>query len=583
MSEQRTTGSAGIGTAGPSNGDRGNGSAAPGPAAGLPALADELGLWFWEADADGLYTRSGSAVEALLGYRPEELVGRRRIHDLFPEKARERLKTAVFERFGRKAPFRGFVAPHLGRDGRLAWLSTHAAPRLGPDGGLLGYRGLHVDVSAQKRTEARLRKENRDVREHDQDQVARLELISRAKNEWERTMDCVRDMVILADRDGRIKRVNQAVCDFTGLSFGEILGRDWEELLNEQHLNPTQFLADGTEFFHEPSGRWFLFNSRPFRDDAHGEVTGAAIMIYDVTEQKKAARELEEAYAKLKQTQSQILQQEKMASIGQLAAGVAHEINNPMGFIQSNLGTLGKYVDKLTDYIRFQDGILGKLDDPALREEIEARRRKLKLGYIIEDVRDLVSESLEGAERVKTIVQNLKSFSRVDQAEQSMADLNACLESTLNIVWNELKYKCTVEKDYGEIPKTKCFPQQLNQVFMNLLVNASHAIEKQGVIRIRTRAEGGRILVQVSDNGSGIPADKLDRIFEPFFTTKPVGKGTGLGLSIAYDIVKKHGGEITVESEVGRGTTFTVSLPVKTGGGDGEEAGPPADARGEPG
>jgi len=143
-----------------------------------------------------------------------------------------------------------------------------------------------------------------------------------------------------------------------------------------------------------------------------------------------------------------------------------------------------------------------------------------------------------------------------------LADINECIESTLNIVWNELKYKAKVYKEYGELPMTKCFPQQLNQVFMNLLVNAAQAIEKQGEIRIRTWNGDGNIYVSISDTGSGIPEDKINRIFEPFFTTKPVGKGTGLGLSITYDIVKKHNGDIKVESEVGRGTTFTITIPV---------------------
>ncbi|NOY53547.1 MAG: PAS domain S-box protein [Deltaproteobacteria bacterium] len=276
-------------------------------------------------------------------------------------------------------------------------------------------------------------------------------------------------------------------------------------------------------------------------------------------------RELEQAYADLKSTQSQILQSEKMASIGQLAAGVAHEINNPMGFITSNLGTLEKYVGKLSEFIEAQSAFLKEAALPDVLTEIDEMWKKLKLDYVLEDIPELIEESLEGAERVKKIVQNLKSFSRVDQAECKMADLHDCLESTLNIVWNELKYKCTVTKEYGEIPRTQCHPQELNQVFMNLLVNAAQSIEKQGRITIRTESDAGMIRVKISDTGSGIPQDKLKRIFEPFFTTKEVGKGTGLGLSICYDIVKKHGGEIDVTSEVGKGTTFTVSIPVVAG------------------
>lgn len=273
--------------------------------------------------------------------------------------------------------------------------------------------------------------------------------------------------------------------------------------------------------------------------------------------------ELQKAYAELKTAQSQILQQEKMASIGQLAAGVAHEINNPMGFISSNLSTLGKYIDRLKEFIAAQSTAIETSAQQAVKEELNEKKKRLKIDYVIEDSCQLLSESLEGAERVKKIVQNLKAFSRVDEAERKAADINAGIESTLNIVWNELKYKATVKKEYGDIPSAVCSLGQLNQVFMNILVNAAHAIEKQGEIIIKTWHENNNIFISISDTGSGIPSDKLNRIFEPFYTTKEVGKGTGLGLSIAYDIVKKHNGDITVESEVGKGTTFTVKIPVK--------------------
>ncbi|GBD95318.1 MAG TPA: hybrid sensor histidine kinase/response regulator [Nitrospirae bacterium] len=276
-------------------------------------------------------------------------------------------------------------------------------------------------------------------------------------------------------------------------------------------------------------------------------------------------KEVEKAYAELKATQAKILQQEKMASIGQLAAGVAHEINNPMGFISSNLGTLGKYVNKLTEFIDTQTGVIESLKSTEASEGLKDKRRKLKLDYILEDIEELIKESIDGAERVKKIVQNLKSFSRIDEAEYKNVDINECIENTLNIVRNELKYKAEIKKDYGKLPPADCYPQQLNQVFMNLLVNAAQAIEKQGEIGIRTWNGDGIINVSISDTGCGIPEDKISRIFEPFFTTKDVGKGTGLGLSITYDIVKKHKGEITVESEAGKGSTFTVKIPVAEG------------------
>jgi len=270
--------------------------------------------------------------------------------------------------------------------------------------------------------------------------------------------------------------------------------------------------------------------------------------------------ELQDAFDELKATQSQFLQHEKMASIGQLAAGVAHEINNPIGFITSNLGSLQKYIDRIGEFLKLQaEGYSDDEDFPLV-----IARKKLKIDYIMEDMPALIAESLDGVERVRKIVQNLKSFSRVDQLDYSLVDVNNCLEDTLNIVWNEVKYKCTVNRQYGEIPPSKCYPQQLNQVFMNLILNAAQAIETQGEITIKTWTENAKIKVAISDTGAGIPPENLKRIFEPFFTTKPVGKGTGLGLSIVYDIItKKHDGTIEVASEPGKGTTFTISLPVR--------------------
>ena len=275
-----------------------------------------------------------------------------------------------------------------------------------------------------------------------------------------------------------------------------------------------------------------------------------------------AVEELERAYKELKATQSKILQQEKMASIGQLAAGVAHEINNPMAFISSNLGTLGKYVHRLTEFIQTQSEVMESLNTSDAAEGLKRKQKELKLDYITEDIKGLIAESLDGSERVLKIVQGLKSFSRVDEAEYKYANINECIESALNIVWNELKYKATLKKDYGNLPLTKCYPQQMNQVFMNLLVNAGDAIEKQGEITIKTWDEDGSIIIAISDTGGGIPQENLNKIFEPFFTTKEVGKGTGLGLSITYEIVQRHNGEITVESEVKKGTTFTIRIPI---------------------
>ena len=271
--------------------------------------------------------------------------------------------------------------------------------------------------------------------------------------------------------------------------------------------------------------------------------------------------ELEKAFQELKLSQSKLLQSEKMASVGQLAAGVAHEINNPMGFISQNLKSLKKYVVKLMSFIEAQKSAIKNPSDSTFGE-LKILEKKLKLDYLIEDTTDLIDESLDGSERVQTIVKNLKTFSRIDQNELQSIDLNNCIDDTINIIWNELKYKASLEKNYGELPFITCLPQQLGQVFMNLMINASHAIDTKGIIEICSWADKDKVYASVSDDGGGIPKENLARIFEPFFTTKDVGKGTGLGLSMVYDIIKGHQGEITVESELGTGTTFTIALPI---------------------
>ncbi len=267
----------------------------------------------------------------------------------------------------------------------------------------------------------------------------------------------------------------------------------------------------------------------------------------------------------LRETQAFLYQQEKMASVGQLAAGVAHEINNPMGFISSNLTSLARFTDRLIAFINSQAAVLKEIKDSVVLEELRKKRKKLKIDYIMDDSPSLIRESLDGADRVKKIVRDLKGFSRVDEAEFKHADINECLESTMNIAWNELKYKATVHRDYGDLPLTMCYPQQLNQVFMNILINAAQAIEKQGEVSIKTWNDAGSLFVKIADTGRGIPPEVINRIYEPFFTTKEVGKGTGIGLSISHDIIRKHDGEITVESEEGKGTTFIVRIPVVEG------------------
>lgn len=374
--------------------------------------------------------------------------------------------------------------------------------------------------------------------------------------------------VYYLDRVGHYIGCNRAFEQFFGMQQHELINR------SIRGINPMQ-----PHELHEKMDRECLAGNQSCRYEAHlvnaeglefdviitkapyladkGKSGGIVGTFTDITERKQSE-------IMLQQMQGQIIQQEKMASIGQLAAGVAHEINNPMGFITSNLTSLGKYADRLDEYIAALLQSIGSCAGHPDTGDIDRLRQKLKVDYIISDVRELVNESLDGANRVRRIVQDLKSFSRVDQAECCRTNLNELLETTINIAWNELKYIATLERDLGEIPDIVCYPQQLNQVFINLLVNAAQALEKQGNIVVRSWSDNGDVRVSIKDSGKGMTEEVQRRVFEPFFTTKEAGKGTGLGLSISADIIRKHGGEITVESEVGVGTTFIVRLPVSS-------------------
>ncbi|NOV32328.1 ATP-binding protein [Methylomonas sp. ZR1] len=260
----------------------------------------------------------------------------------------------------------------------------------------------------------------------------------------------------------------------------------------------------------------------------------------------------------------QLLQSEKLAAIGQLAAGIAHEINNPIGFVNSNLNTLNGY---LRDVFCVMDAYNAALAEKNFSEEALQNLRTLKqtkqLDYLRGDIPELIAESMEGLSRVRDIIQDLKDFAHADKNDWELADLHKGLDSTLNIINNELKYHCTVHKQYGEMPEIYCLPSQLNQVFMNLLINAAHAIDTKGDIHISTGCTEPNVWVEIRDNGKGIAPENLPRLFEPFFTTKPVGKGTGLGLSVSQNIVRKHGGKIEVSSQLGQGSRFRVWLPIR--------------------
>lgn len=398
--------------------------------------------------------------------------------------------------------------------------------------------------------------------------------------------------------DGKYIDVNPAFEQFTGLKRDDVIGRTSAELglypyPEQRAVFVTKLLAAG-EMHGYPAN--FYDHSGEIRDievsasisTINNEQILVAI-VRDVTERKRnedelrhyrdhleqlvaqragelelANRELRETNHKLEEAHNQLLQTEKMASIGQLAAGVAHEINNPVGFVNSNLSSLETYVRKLLQVIdAYEQREHVFATCPEQLQAIAAVKADAELTYLKEDIFTLLDESKDGMQRVRKIVQDLKDFSHVGAAEWQLADIHAGIDSTLNIVNNEIKYKANVIKQYGQLPQIECLPLELNQVFLNMLVNAAQAIPEFGDITIRTGTQDAQAWIEFQDTGGGISAENVKRIFDPFFTTKPIGQGTGLGLSLSYGIVQKHQGRIDVESTVGQGTCFRIWLPLQ--------------------
>ena len=414
------------------------------------------------------------------------------------------------------------------------------------------------------------------------------------------------DILVVANPDATVRFVNHAALNTLEYSFEEIDGIPAWRLFDDNDLNVSELISrletngelhnkvismlsskgekipviiNGSLVISEDNRiEAIVLIARDMRE-IHQLITELAQLNEELeervdkrTDELRVAKEAsDEAFRKLQETQTQLVQSDKMASIGQLAAGIAHEINNPTGFVLSNLRTLNEYIIDIRDLLREYDTLLQRcslISDEAVLSDIrriEEFKQKIDVVFLLDDIEQIFAETQDGMRRIGKIVKDLKEFSHTGSDKPEYADINKGLESTMNIVWNEIKYKAEVKTIYGDIPQVLCYPQQLNQVFMNILVNAAHAIEGKGVISVSTCCGNDKILVEISDTGKGISPEHLSRIFDPFFTTKPVGKGTGLGLSVAYAIIRKHNGEITVNSTVGAGTTFTICIPVESG------------------
>ncbi len=404
-------------------------------------------------------------------------------------------------------------------------------------------------------------------------------------------------IVLVIDRNHKLKLINEKGCEILECSERDAIGEDWcdkfvpENIRESVRASISGLLNQQTEQFEycenpvltrRGTKRTIAWHNQVLRDEK-GRVEAILASGEDITERKRAEQvaklayeELENANSELKEMQSQLVQSEKLAAIGQLAAGVAHEMNTPVGFVASNFQTLETYVKKFIDLLEMYSGVMSQIESLTKTEllnkatAINKTRGDMKIDFIIEDIQGLFNDSKEGFDRITKIILNLKDFSRASQAEDfGEYHLNAGIETTLVVVRNEIKYYADVKTDFSETPHICCNSGQINQVLLNILVNAAQAIKSQeregmGSITIRTYSTESDLVCEISDDGPGIDSDKLPRIFDPFFTTKPAGKGTGLGLSVSYDIiVNKHNGELFAESTVGEGTKFTMKLPIE--------------------
>jgi len=523
-------------------------------------------------DHDGKVSFWNAAAEKIFGYDSSEIVGKDMHSLLAPSRYLESFRNG-FEHFRHtgEGPVVGktLELSALCKDGREIPVELSlSAVRIADHWQAIG---IMRDITERKRAEALLRTS---------EERLQLAQMAAAVGTWD--WDMVANAAQCSDSYFNIFGIPVSS---EPLNYAEWLERIHPDDRYRVEADIRGVMENGTDYRSEyrivrPDGsiRWLESKGR-LKRDADGKALSMFGAVMDITVRKEIEAQvvaqyehvaginaqLLEANKQLEHAKNQVLQSEKMASIGLLAAGVAHEINNPVGYVNSNLGTLEKYLADIFVALDKYESMEAMVDadNPLLGEVLQLKAR-VDLDFLRKDIKALIGESHQGLERIKKIILDLKDFSRQDVEEHWVwADVRRGLESTLNVVWNELKYKCEVVKEYSDLPDIYCLPSQLDQVFMNLLINAAQAIEVRGTVTIRTGQEGDSVWVSVSDTGKGIPPENIPHLFDPFFTTKPVGKGTGLGLSVSYNIVEKHGGKIEVQSEVGKGTTFRVWLPLQ--------------------
>ena len=493
-------------------------------------------------DERQVITSWNAAAERIHGWSRHEALGHLLV-ELLPTVYSD---GSTHEDVWRRAERGGPIVIELRRQNRSGgWtdVESNVVPLRGPDGTHAGFVLVGRDVSRRRRAELALRA---------------------SQERFNRILETSNDGVWIVDAGGRTEFVNARAAELFGLQLEEMLGRHFLDLL------PPSLLDNGREAAEEisrgasarreltvprPDGTVarVVFSRTPLCDQA-GQVAGAIALFVDVTEQRRVEEELHQA--------------NRLEAVGRLAAGIAHEINTPIQYIGDNTTFIKEAFSAVGAYVARARGLLGGLSAPALAE-LDRTAGELDLDYLLDRAPGTLERTLEGVERVATIVRAMKEFAHQDQPEMVPADLNRALLATLEVARNEYKYVAEVRTALGDLPLVTCHPGDLNQVFLNLIVNAAHAVADAGrgpgtggVIEISTAVDGTEAVITVSDTGTGIPEPIRQKIFEPFFTTKEVGRGSGQGLAIAQSVVAKHGGQLQFTSEMGKGTTFRVRLPL---------------------
>ena len=521
---------------------------------------------------EGGFTYVSPKWPAVLGHEMAEVLGHpllRFVHqdDVGPCK---QMLQAIAET-GRKEE--GLELRMLHRDGDWRWCTLSAAPLKDSAGEVTAIVGIAHDTTRRRQAN---------------------EELQRTQQELQQILSAATPLCVI-DTNYDIRMLNDTFCSLFGLSLGEATGKKCYELMDFSKCHtpqcPIRNVMEAPRVCQYEVSRQnengeetvCLATATPYFNMDYSAVIGVVVNFVDITARKQAEKEiaeanrkLEQANRELKEMQSQVVQNEKLASIGQLAAGVAHEMNTPVGFVASNFQTLQSYMSKFMKLFELYESLTKAVEDGDRDSRLECMqginqsREKMKIDFILGDLEELFSESKEGLERVTDIIQNLRDFSRVDQSEDcDEYDLNEGIKTTLIVARNELKYDVDIDLQLSDLPQIACHSGQINQVFLNILVNAAQAIKSQergekGHVGIRTHATETHVVCEITDDGPGIPETVLSKVFDPFFTTKPPGKGTGLGLSVSYDIVvTKHKGELIVDSQPEKGTTFIVKLPIQ--------------------